>query len=485
MCQIFLLLLINVAVRALTFPWGPNHLVFDEKYYVPQAVGLAYRQQGESVGEAAFRLFDGTSGFALPEDSAAHLIDLHNTFQHPPFGKWVLGLGSLFVGDPANMSGWRLSSVIASVFLAVGVALLTHLLLPHARFAPFVAGLLITVDGQFITMGRIGMLDIFVSLFATFGTLFLVLLIRAIQSYVYFSSSGVFDSSRSSKSVSSVSSVSSASSASSASSVSTLEPSSAGVVGSVWRSARSWALVWVFVVASAAGVFFGLAVAVKWNSAVWVAVAVLVLAFLSVYSRRLLFLLAALVLGLVSVVTYVFTWFLSPVGYGLGFSDRLVEIFDYHVFVAGFMMTADSGGEASVSSTPFPLSWIVQASDWGYVDCSGSSCVTLVNSGNPVIWVGVWVSVVALASLIAFRRLSPVLWVPVLMFAAGVVPWIFGLRYPWIFYTSHILPFGVVCLTACLVYVSGFRFGKVLSAFFVVLSLVLSLLLFPHWNLLG
>lgn len=420
--QICLMVLFNTVLRIISYPWQPNHLVFDEKYYIPQAIGMAYQEEGKSIGETAFNIFKNTGGFMETYDNnITDAIATNDVFQHPPFGKWLISLGAYLYNDPLNYSGWRFSSVVASILIVIASMILANVLIPENKFVPIITGLLVSVDGQLIVMGRMGMLDIFISLFVIVGTLFLVLSIKYINRSLLFS--------------------------------------------------------------SISGISLGLAVAVKWNSVLWVFAGSIILVIVAIFTKNNKQYLSSLILVISSIVSYLTTWIMSPVGSG-NFWNRLVEIFDYHKYVANFLFTSDDGSAVG-SSVPFPLSWIIQSSDWGYADCSTGTCKYLINSGNPVLWTGIWVSIISIVVLVIIKRINVSYSIPAVMFLMGVIPWFSGARHPWLSYTIQILPLGVICLITVLALIWNKSWGKVFTIFYISSILIISISMYPNWSMIS
>ena len=420
--QICLMVAFNTILRIISYPWQPNYLVFDEKYYIPQAIGMAYQEEGRSIGETAYNVFKDTGGFMEAYDNnISDAIATNDVFQHPPFGKWLISLGTYFYNDPLNYSGWRFSSVIASILIVIVIMILAKALIPENRFVPLIAGLLVSVDGQLLVMGHMGMLDIFISLFVIVGTLFLILSIKYINRSLLFS--------------------------------------------------------------SISGISLGLATAVKWNSVLWVFAGLIILIIVAIFTKKIKYYFSSLLLLFSSVFMYLVTWILSPVGSG-NFWNRLVDIFDYHKYVANFLFTSDDGSAVG-SSVPFPFSWIIQSSDWGYTDCSSGTCKYLINSGNPVLWCGIWLSVISIIVLVIIKRIDVLYSVPALMFLMGVIPWFSGTRHPWLSYTVQILPLGVICLIAILALIYSKGWGKIFTNFYISIILIISIIMYPNWSMIG
>lgn len=116
----------------------PGRIIFDETYYVEDALGYL------DIGvEPSFAV-------------------------HPTLGKWLIaGSVSLFGDDPF---GWRFAGVVAGVLTAVLTFLLARRLLrdtPSGWWLSLLAPVLLLADGLFIAQTRIAMLDAFLVLFAT------------------------------------------------------------------------------------------------------------------------------------------------------------------------------------------------------------------------------------------------------------------------------------------------------------------------------
>ncbi len=86
------------------------------------------------------------------------------TWNHPPVGRLFIAVGVLLLGD--NPLGWRVTS---SIFGAVGIALvyLLTLTLTRQRAVAVLSSTLLLVDGLYFVQSRIGMVDIY-------GTVFMV-----------------------------------------------------------------------------------------------------------------------------------------------------------------------------------------------------------------------------------------------------------------------------------------------------------------------
>ena len=136
----------------------PGKIVFDETYYAKDAWGLLHsgyerqwldtKQFGTDDKIAAGDL----SGFT---DNPAYVV-------HPPLGKWLIAVGEHFFG--MTPFGWRFMSCVFGallVFLTVRMARR----LSRSTLVGAIAGVLLTFDGLAFTMSRIALLDIFQATF--------------------------------------------------------------------------------------------------------------------------------------------------------------------------------------------------------------------------------------------------------------------------------------------------------------------------------
>jgi dolichyl-phosphate-mannose-protein mannosyltransferase len=113
----------------------PTEKVFDEAYYPPQAQELL--RWG----------FEYNRGYYF--------------IVHPPLGKWLIAPGIAVFGF--DSVGWRFTAAVAG---AAAVVVLTRLArrLTGSTLLGVLAGLLLALDGLSFTLGRIGLLDIFLQL---------------------------------------------------------------------------------------------------------------------------------------------------------------------------------------------------------------------------------------------------------------------------------------------------------------------------------
>lgn len=119
--------------------------VFDEKHYVPQAWQML-RNGGV-------------------EDNPGYELVVH-----PPLGKQLIAVGELFLGY--NGVGWRVAAAAAGTLCVLLVVRIARRL-TRSTLLGVVAGVLLICDGVSFVQSRMGMLDIFLTLFvlAAFGAL--------------------------------------------------------------------------------------------------------------------------------------------------------------------------------------------------------------------------------------------------------------------------------------------------------------------------
>ena len=132
----------------------PDRLIFDETYYPKDAFSLlqvGYELDWADDADDAF-----ARGEAQPLDEAAYVV-------HPPLGKWLIGLGMLVFG-PDNGYGWRSAAAAAGTLSVLLTTLVAQRLFRSVSLGA-VSGLLLAVEGHHLVLSRIGLLDIFLSLF--------------------------------------------------------------------------------------------------------------------------------------------------------------------------------------------------------------------------------------------------------------------------------------------------------------------------------
>lgn len=127
----------------------PDHLVFDETYYVKQ--GYTYFTVGYDADWP--EEYDESWNAGLLDG----FLDKGDYVVHPPVGKWVISLG-FHLGDPTDPATWRLTTAILGT-LAILVLARTARRLFASTALGTVAGLLFAVDGQALVHARTALLD--------------------------------------------------------------------------------------------------------------------------------------------------------------------------------------------------------------------------------------------------------------------------------------------------------------------------------------
>lgn len=154
-------------IAALSRLWNlsyPSKLVFDETYYVKDALTLSREGHEKAWPAGANEAFESGSVFGYLSESAFVV--------HPPLGKWLIASGMYLVGP--NPLGWRLSTAvlgIATVALLMAVALKLF----GSKKIAITAGLLLAIDGLAITLSRTALLDTALTFFLLLGFWFFLL----------------------------------------------------------------------------------------------------------------------------------------------------------------------------------------------------------------------------------------------------------------------------------------------------------------------
>jgi dolichyl-phosphate-mannose-protein mannosyltransferase len=152
-------------IASLTRLWNlgfPAKLVFDETYYVKDALTLSVEGHEKSWPDGANSLFENGQLFGYLSD-AAFVV-------HPPLGKWLIASGMWLVG-PEQSAGWRLSTALLGIATVALLMLVAHRLFKSVALS-IAAGLLLAVDGLAITMSRTALLDASLTFFLLLGFFF-------------------------------------------------------------------------------------------------------------------------------------------------------------------------------------------------------------------------------------------------------------------------------------------------------------------------
>ena len=126
----------------------PHAVVFDETYYVKDAWSLwqsGYERQ--AIDKANELMLQGQSNILKPD--ASYVV-------HPPFGKWVIGIGEHFFG--LNPFGWRIMVALLGVFAVMLLHRVARRLFGNELVA-FLAAMFMAIDGVAIVLSRTALLD--------------------------------------------------------------------------------------------------------------------------------------------------------------------------------------------------------------------------------------------------------------------------------------------------------------------------------------
>jgi len=391
----------------------PRDLLFDEAYYPPEA------------RELLIWGFEYNRGYTF--------------IVHPPLGKWLIAAGEQLFGY--NSFGWRFPSAVAGTIAVVVLVRLTRRL-TGSTLLGLVAGVLLALDGFSFALSRIGLLDVFLQVFAISAVACLVVDRDTVRARIR---------------------------------------AATDVPGSGFRlGPRGWRI--------AAGFLFGCGCAVKW-SGVWF---LAFFAVLSLFWDRVAWRDAGVprptrtalrrslpgatwALAAVPVLTYLasFTgWFLGETSQGKAWAqqnpdtafpwipDALRSLWHQHAEWLRFHngLSSDHPWESG------PWSWLVTGRPillWnpqGLADEDGGQIVRyILMVGTPTLWLAFTPALVWLAWRIAARR-DPAAIVVAVAIAAGWLTWFVNLdRTMFIFYMAPVVPFFVLGVTLVLQDVLGPR----------------------------
>jgi dolichyl-phosphate-mannose--protein O-mannosyl transferase len=155
-------------IATLTRLWNlgfPAKLVFDETYYVKDALTLSVEGHEKSWPDGADALFENGALFGYLSD-AAFVV-------HPPFGKWLIASGMWLVG-PEQSTGWRLTTAVLGILTVALLMLVANRLFKSVALS-IAAGLLLAIDGLAITMSRTALLDTSLTFFLLLGFFFFLI----------------------------------------------------------------------------------------------------------------------------------------------------------------------------------------------------------------------------------------------------------------------------------------------------------------------
>ncbi len=154
---------------ALPAPGRPDAIIFDETYYIKDALALLRFGHEREVIEDA-------NDMILARDAPWNQLDIFTDSPafvvHPPVGKWVIATGEWAFG--MIPFGWRFGvAVLGTLSVLMTARILRRL--TRSDSVGIIAGLLVALDGLHLVMSRTALLDISLMFFvlAAFGLLLL------------------------------------------------------------------------------------------------------------------------------------------------------------------------------------------------------------------------------------------------------------------------------------------------------------------------
>ncbi|HET9311429.1 MAG TPA: phospholipid carrier-dependent glycosyltransferase [Actinomycetota bacterium] len=389
----------------------PHEMVFDEVYYA-KAGCIQVTDESDDV----CRVESDDERFWVENE-----WDM-GSWVHPPLGKLTIGLGI----EAFSMSpfGWRFTSALAGIGVAVFTALMAQLLFGRPVWT-FAAGLLIAVDGLNVVHSRVALLDIHVTFWIALGFLLLVLDRRRIDRRTDAAAEG-------------------AAAAEAAEAAPRFR-----VPAPFWRG-------WRF----AAGAAFGAAAAVKWSGAMALPAAV-VLSYLWETSRRrredvgrrtafvralgLETLGIVVAFAIVPAAVYLLTWAPWYVHFHPTLADFLEQhrdIWDYHRDLRSTALDPSSDTQTPTHAYySRAWTWIPMLRPVNYfVEDLGPDIRQILAIGNPVLfWGTMWT--IPYAAWAWWRKRDWTAGFVVVVFAGLYLPWFLVARPQFLFYALPLTPF--------------------------------------------
>lgn len=396
----------------------PDDIIFDETYYVKDALGLLrFGFERDAI--------EGANEVILARDAPWDQLDIFTEkasfVVHPPLGKWLIATGEWAFG--VTPFGWRFGVAVLGTLSVLMTARIIRRL-TRSDVVGTVAGLLVALDGLHIVMSRTALLDmpLMFLVLAAFG---LLLLDRDAVRRRADSTTG-------------------------------WGPLGPGLGLRPWRIA--------------AGVALGLACGVKWSGLWYMALFGLLTVAWDLQLRRALGVphplravvlrdIGPAVLSIVGagLVAYLLTWtgwLVTDGGYdrqwaatnpGLPFiPDALRSLAAYHRAAWGFHVGLDSPHSYRSSAWSWPV--MSRPTSFSYdsegLDCGADRCSAEVLAlGNPIIW---WAGLLALVHN-GWRAVAGRDWrsgALLVGYLAGWLPWlVFHGRTIFTFYAIVLVPF--------------------------------------------
>ncbi|SPT53102.1 Predicted membrane-bound dolichyl-phosphate-mannose-protein mannosyltransferase [Actinomyces bovis] len=422
----------------------PKGLMFDEIYYVKDAYALWHNGYESQWLDGADKLF-ATGNFSALTEKPAFIV-------HPQLGKWLIALGMQLMGT--GPVGWRFATAIAGTLTVLLLIRLTLRLTRSVTLAG-VAGFLLAIDGVGLTESRIGLLDVFIGLFALLSLYFLVRDREWMRARIAQQLAGT-------------------------------EPGQ--------RPRLAWFRPWLL----ACGISLGLTCSIKWSGIYLLAVVGILVVIWDFTALRNVgaarawpgWLGGAVVdfvhLVVVAVLVYVagwWSWFTHPGAYNHGWAagkraaqgfvardwlpDGLNDWIEYHLVMWNFHVNLNSDHPYKSK----PEFWLIQERPtsfyWPGEDglrelgqanaCGSNKCVQAITSvGNIPIWWSAIIALVVVIGLLVVARRDWRAWVPLAGYLGLYAPWfLYRERTIFTFYTVAFVPVVVLVLVLALGLASG------------------------------
>jgi len=406
----------------------PHAVVFDETYYAKDALSLLTFGVEHKTVTGADAILLKSKG----QDFATLFTNEPSYIVHPPIGKWIIASGEHMFG--ATPFGWRIAVALCGILSVLLTARIARRL-TRSNFAGTLAGAFLAIDGLHIVMSRTALLDTPLSLFvlAAFGCLILDrdTVRQRFVDVPDFDELGVF------------------------------KPPHIG--SHVWR--------WLMVL------FLGLACATKWSGLYYAIAFGLTMLWWDVRTRAVTHpdqhvrawvtrdLFSAISMPFVIMGIYTATWigwFRSTTGWDRTWAqdnhtqswlpDSLVSLLHYHHDMLSFHTHLNTPHSYAANPWGWPL--MIRPTSFFYesaATCGTSSCAQeVIPLGNPVVWWGGAIALIALVVL-AVRRHNDFAAPIVVAFSAGWVPWLFFThRTIFTFYSVVFVPYTAMALASCL-----------------------------------
>lgn len=411
-----LIVALGIVLRIVNFDY-PKKFIMDEAYYVPD--GFSIFKYGYEVRWVEFykgKWTETISSMFVNPPVAPYSLDYMST--HPPFGKMLIGFGALLF-NPTNTVGWRISVLIFGISLIILTMYLTKLIFKNKAITLF-AGFFIAIDGMAISMSRVSMLDMFLTVFVILGFIFCVKFLQ---------------------------------------------------------SSRM-----LFIVLM--GLSFGLSVAVKWSGAYFFIVALALVCVFYIKNKKYADgLKNILMAGATAVFVYFVTWVSWLISYAFnykqgGLFQSLSLFVSNHLESIKHAATIDTPHNYKSNA----LEWLVMSRPTMFKNYFDDVHTEII-SGMPnlFIWFFGLVSLIIISVLILKKHFKIEVAVIPLAFLAGWIPWVFvGNRTVFNFYVISFLPYVYIALAAVIVISLKTISNKIIRIF--ILLLIFAIVMFSFLN---